>query len=258
MTPVRWLLAVCLVLLVGLPLRAEEQIVAGLSQNRVQITANFDGSAILIYGAVKRESPDPGSPPLAVVVTIEGPSSPLTIRKKDRVAGIWLNQDSVTIDAAPSFYVVATSAPLADSLSETDDLRFKITLQHLIHAVGISGEAPNSEDFVTALERIRTDQGRYRVDENTVQLVENTLFRADVTLPPDLVEGNYKVRMFITRGGQVVDLKELTIFVRKAGLERFLYNLAQDQPFIYGLISLAIAALAGWAASEAFRILRSR
>ncbi len=36
---------------------AEETIVAGLSQNRVSITAHFDGSEILIYGAVKREAP---------------------------------------------------------------------------------------------------------------------------------------------------------------------------------------------------------
>ncbi len=244
--------------LLAAPLPAQEQIVVGLSQNRVQITTNFDGSAILIYGAIKREAPDPKTPPLAVIVTVEGPSTALTIRKKERVAGIWLNRESVQIDAAPSFYAVATPMPLTEALSETEDLRFKITLSHLIHAVGISGEARQSEDFVTALERIRTEKGRYRVQENGVQLAEDTLFRADVTLPSDLVEGNYKVRMFITRGGKVVDSQESTIFVRKAGLERFLFNLAQQQPFVYGLISLAIAALAGWAASELFRVLRHR
>lgn len=251
-------LLLALALLCPLPALAQEEIVAGLSQNRVQITTDFNGSAILVYGAIKRSAPDPTTPPLAVVVTAEGPSFPLTIRRKDRVAGIWLNAQSVNVDAAPSFYAVATSAPLAESLSETDDLRFKITLQHLIHAIGISGEAADSEAFIAALERVRTQQGRYRIEENSVQLVENTLFRADVSLPPDLVEGNYKVRMFITRGGRVVDMKETTIFVRKAGLERFLYNLAQQQPFVYGLISLAIAALAGWGASETFRILRNR
>ena len=245
-------------LLLALPAFGQERIVAGLSQNQVQITATFDGSAILIYGAIKRDAPDPGGPPLAVIVTTEGPSTPLTIRKKDRVAGIWLNRDSVTIDAAPSFYDVSTSMPLSQSLSETDDLRYRVTLQHLIRAVGISGEAANSEDFVAALMRIRTEQGRFRVEEGEVQLVENTLFRADVELPSDLVEGNYKVRMFLTRGGRVMDEKELTIFVRKAGLERFLYNLAQQKPLVYGLISLAIAVIAGWAASEGFRWLRGR
>lgn len=250
-------LALALTLL-ALPAVAQERIVAGLSQNQVQITATFDGSAILIYGAVKRDTPDPGGPPLAVIVTTEGPSTALTIRKKDRVAGIWLNRDSVTIDAAPSFYDVSTSLPLAESLSETEDLRFRVTLPHMIRAIGITGEAENSEAFVEALMRIRTAQGRFRTEENAVQLVENTLFRADVTLPSDLVEGNYKVRMFLTRGGRVVDQKDMTIFVRKAGLERFLFNLAQEQPLVYGLISLAIAVIAGWAASAGFRWLRGR
>jgi uncharacterized protein (TIGR02186 family) len=240
------------------PALAQEQIVAGLSQNQVQITATFDGSAILIYGAIKRDGPDPGAPPLAVIVTTEGPSTPLIIRKKGRVAGIWLNQDSVTIDASPSFYDVSTSIPLSESLSETDDLRFKVTLPHMIRAIGIADEAAESEAFVEALVRIRTQQDRFRVEENKVQLVENTLFRADVELPSELVEGNYQVRMFLTRGGKVIDEQDMTIFVRKAGLERFLFNLAQEQPLVYGLISLAIAVIAGWAASAGFRWLRGR
>ena len=55
-------------LLLALPAFGQERIVAGLSQNQVQITATFDGSAILIYGAIKRDAPDPGGPPLAVIV----------------------------------------------------------------------------------------------------------------------------------------------------------------------------------------------
>lgn len=245
-------------LMLALPVAAGEQIVAGLSQDDVRITANFDGSAILIYGAIRRDAPDPPGPKLAVIVTIEGPSTPVTIRKKAHVAGIWINRETVKVEAAPSFYAVASSAPLADSLSETDDLRYAVTLPHLIQDIGISSQADNAEDFVAALQRVRTDQGRYRVEEGTVQLVEDTLFRADVTLPADLVEGTYKVRMFITRGGKVLDAKDLTIDVYKAGLERFLFNLAREQPLVYGLISLALAAIAGWAASEIFRIIRQR
>jgi hypothetical protein len=46
------------------------------------------------------------------------------------------------------------------------------------------------------------------------------------------------------------------IGVRKEGLERFVFNLAQEQPLIYGLVSLVLAALAGWGASAAFRLIR--
>ncbi len=237
--------------------RATEAIVTGLSQNRVQITANFDGSEILIYGAVKRDAPAPTDAPLEVIVTVEGPSTPLVIRRKEKVAGIWLNRSSVTIDAAPSFYAVATTDKLDKILSGTEDLRHHITIPHAIRAVGISAEAANSPDFIEALQRIRLNEDRYRVAEGTVQLAEETLFRTDVALPANLTEGNYKVGLFILRGGKVIDSQERLIGVRKAGLERFLFNLAHQEPFLYGVISLAMAAFAGWAASAAFRFMRS-
>jgi len=51
------MLRVALVLcLAAVPLRAEE-VVLGLSKDQVAITATFEGSDILIFGAVKREAP---------------------------------------------------------------------------------------------------------------------------------------------------------------------------------------------------------
>jgi len=101
-------------------LAEDEQVVLGLSHDRVAITATFDGSEILIFGAVKRETPIPSGPPLEVVVAVAGPSSPVMVRRKERKLGIWVNTDSVLVDLAPSFYAVATSAPLDDILSDTD------------------------------------------------------------------------------------------------------------------------------------------
>lgn len=233
-----------------------EEIVSGLSQNRVAITANFDGSEILIYGAVKRDAPAPQGDPLEVIITVEGPSTPLVIRRKERRAGIWVNTSAIKVDAAPSFYAVATTGPLADILSGTDDLRHKITLPHAIRAIGTTSEAAGAEDFIAALQRIRNADQTYRLLEGKVQLVEETLFRTDVALPANLTEGDYRVRMFITRGGRVIDQMERQIGVRKAGLERTLFVMAHEQPFLYGLISLALAAIAGWAASAGFRLLK--
>lgn len=249
---------VLLLIALAFPTLAAEKIVTGLSQNRVQINANFDGSNILIYGAVKREAPPPDGARMNVIVTLEGPSTPLVIRKKEYMAGIWLNQSSVSIGSAPSFYAVATTGKLSEILSETDNLRHSIALPQMIRAIGISSEAENAQDYVEALQRIRSKEDRYRLLENRVQLTDETLFRTDIALPANLADGNYKVRIFILRAGKVLDTQERFIIVRKAGLERYLYNLAHDQPFLYGVISLLMAAIAGWGASEAFRILRRR
>ncbi len=90
-----------------------------------------------------------------------------------------------------------------------------------------------------------------------MELTDDTLFRADVVLPANLTEGEYKVRLFLLRGGRVVAEQERLIGVRKEGLERFIFNLSREQPLIYGLLSLALAALAGWGASAAFRLFRA-
>ncbi|MCB1346349.1 MAG: TIGR02186 family protein, partial [Rhodobacteraceae bacterium] len=46
------------------------------------------------------------------------------------------------------------------------------------------------------------------------------------------------------------------IFVRKDGVERWIHQLAFDQPLLYGLLSLVIALVAGWGASALFRMIR--
>ena len=236
---------------------AQEMIVSGLSQNRVSITADFDGSEILIYGAVKRDAPAPGDSPLEVIITVEGPASPVMVRRKDRVAGIWVNTAAVQIDSAPSFYAVATTGPLSHILSDTDNLRFGITIERVIRAVGIASEADDAGEFILALLRVRTDEDRYRILEGRVELTEDTLFRTDVILPANLTEGEYKVRLFLLRDQKVVAHQERVIGVRKVGLERFVFNLAHERPLVYGLLSLVLAALAGWGASATFRLFRA-
>ncbi|MCB5408994.1 TIGR02186 family protein [Pseudogemmobacter faecipullorum] len=251
-----------------------ETIVSGLSQNRVSITANFDGDEILVYGAVKREGPAPEGR-LDVIVTAEGPSGPVTIRRKERTAGIWINRDSVNVAKAPAFYAVATTGRLEDILSPEENRLHAISVDQLVRLEAAEAAATawveqggdpdatpdyalmlNESEFIRAMVRVRTSEGRYRLLENRVQLNEQTLFRADLTLPSNLTEGTYRVRMFLLRDGKVIANHERWIRVRKEGLERMIFNLSQEQPLFYGLLSLAIAAAAGWGASAAFRLIR--
>lgn len=249
--------ALVLALALATPTLADELIVSGLSQNRVSITADFDGFEILVYGAVKREAPIPSGGKLDVIITVESPATPVTVRRKDRVAGIWVNNASVQVDSAPSFFAVATTDPLDQILSDTENLRYNITINRIIRAIGIAAEADNPTEFIQALVRVRTAEGRYRTLENRVELSEETLFRTDVVLPANLIEGEYKVRLFLLRDQKVIAHQERTIAVRKVGLERFLFNLAQEQPLLYGLLSLILAVTAGWGASAAFRLIRA-
>lgn len=232
-----------------------ESVVLGLSQDQVAITATFDGSEILIFGAVKRDAPAPEEP-LDVVIAISGPSETVTVRKKDRRFGIWVNTEAVEIDVAPSFYAVASTRPLIQALSFTEDLRHQISLERAIRAVGASEETEDVPAYLQALKRINMDQDRYVISEGSVALDQETLFRTALKLPSNLTEGEYKTRIFLTRAGEVIDLYETSIDVRKVGLERWLFSMSRQQPLLYGCMSLVIAVAAGWAASAIFGMLR--
>lgn len=248
----RWLLVL---LVLALPARAEE-VVLGLSQDSIAITTNFAGSEILIYGAVKRDGPIVTDPPLQVIVTVAGPSRPVVVRRKERRFGIWVNTEAAEVDAAPSYYAIATSAPWSDTISDTEDLRHRISIPRAIRSVGSGVARP--EDFRQALIRIRLDNGLYQLSEGAVSLRDHTLFETSVALPANLTEGVYATRIYLTRDGAVVSRFETTIDVQKVGLERWLFEMSRQQPLLYGLMSLAIAIAAGWGASAAFRLIRAQ
>ena len=209
---------------------ANEQIVLGLSQDEVAITANFDGSKILLFGAIQRDAPQPDGK-MGVIITIAGPSKPIAVRKKEKRFGIWVNNQTVEVDAAPSFYAVATSAPFTEIVSDVEDLRNKISVERAIRSVGAPMHIQDSQSFTEAVIRIRKDQKLYQLLENEIVVDQSTLFRTSVEF-------------------------DTTIDVKKVGLERFLFNLSRENPLIYGLLSLAIAIIAGWVASSFFRYIR--
>ena len=235
---------------------AAEEVVLGLSKDEVAITTSFNGSDILIFGAVKRDKPIPEGDPLEVIVTISGPSDPVTVRRKEKRLGIWVNIDSVEIDRAPSFYAVATSAPLRDVLNDVEDLRYKISVPRAIRSVGAPMGIKDAAAFTQAIIRIRTNSDTYQLLENQVTVDAQTLFQTSVQLPAALTEGDYITRIFLTRSGKVVSSYETSINVRKVGLERWLFTMSRENAMLYGLMSLAIAIAAGWGASAIFRIFR--
>lgn len=236
------------------PLMAEE-VVLGLSRDKVAITTNFDGSEILVFGAVKRELPIADGT-LDVIVAISGPSEAIDVRRKERRFGIWINVESVVVDAAPSYYTVATTRPFSEVLTSVEDLRHRVSIPRAIRSVGAPSTVKDAQAYTDAVIRIRKASGAYSVQEGAVTLDEQTLFSTSITLPANLTEGDYATRILLTRGGRVVSEFETVIDVRKVGLERWLYSLSRQQPFWYGIMSLAIAIAAGWGASAAFQFLR--
>ena len=237
------------------PALAQERVVADVSQNRIAITAGFDGTELFVFGAVARDAPA-AAPPPDVVVRIAGPDQPLIVRRKDRRFGVWVNSAAERVGAAPSYYAVAATGPLRETLSFTEDLRHRVSLEHALRLVDADSAGAARQAFLDAVVRLRRASGLYALAPGGVALSDGTLFRASFALPANIVEGAYAVTVLLTRDGAVIDSYETEIDVAKAGLERWLFETAQRRPWLYGALAILVALAAGLAASELFRWLK--
>lgn len=248
---------VLLLLLLATPLLAQETVVTGVSTDRIALTATYDGSELVVFGAIRRDAPmPPGTPPPDVIVTLKGPPKSVLIRRKDRRLGIWLNTEAVRVRGAPSFYAIASTEPLDGLLTETERLRHQIGMDQAARRTeGVAGLTATSS-FTDAMVQIRERQGLYSQNDEGVSLSQDTLFQARFILPANLVEGNYAAEFFLVRDRHVISAAEMLIPVEKAGIERWLYNLSREKPLGYGLLAVALALACGWAANAAFQLAR--
>ena len=68
-----------------------------------------------------------------------------------------------------------------------------------------------------------------------------------------MVRGQYNAQVFLFRDGAVVSAQSTPLFVDQTGLERRLFNFAHLQPLSYGIFTVLMATLLGWASSFFFR-----
>jgi uncharacterized protein (TIGR02186 family) len=246
---------VALLLALATPLAAQESVVTGVSTDTIALNATFDGSELLVFGAIRRDAPiAPDADPLDVIITIKGPSSPVTVRRKARRLGVWVNADAVEVRRAPSFYAIATSRPLDRILNQTERLRYQIGMDQAVRRVEGHPTISDTTSFTDAVVRLREKSGSYAQLDGAVTVAEETLFQTSIDMPANLVEGEYVAEFFLVRKMMVISSGATLIRVEKTGIERWLYNFSRNEPLLYGLLSVALALFAGWLAAAAFQL----
>jgi len=250
-----------LVILGALPARAD-QLVTDLSEHKIAIRSNFTGTQILLFGAVEANTPGERALDRDVIVVVTGPIRAMTVRRKERVAGIWINHDSLTFPRVPSYYAVASTRPLEVTAGADVLKREQIGIDNVDlgspRAQSIDGADEflppgEAQTFTAALIRNKKRERLYISDPGGVTFLGQTLFRATVDIPANVPVRLYTATVYLLRDGKVVDAIASPLYIDKSGLERFIYRLAHAQPLFYGLVAVLGAVFAGWLASALLR-----
>ena len=101
--------------------------------------------------------------------------------------------------------------------------------------------------------RRQQSEGRFVEATDKIAFLGDHLFRSTIAFPANVPIGTYSVEIFLVRDGAIVAGRTVPLTVTEAGVDSSVSEFAQDQALAYGLIAVALSAMAGWLASLPFR-----
>ncbi|MEZ5818541.1 MAG: TIGR02186 family protein [Hyphomicrobiaceae bacterium] len=234
-----------------------ESVQADVSTRSVPVTSNFSGTEIVVFGAVDHSrQPSAEAGLYDVVIVVVGTPTRLTVRKKGRVAGLWLNTDSMTFDSVPSYYAIAATRPLDEVASpevlKSTGIGFDYVPMELAKSAA-GRTAAEVKSFRQAIVSLKNKDRLYTTSEYAVAFIGRSLFRASIDVPANVVVGPFETRVFLFRNGELLSQYNARLELHRQGFEAFMYGLAFRQPLVYGLSIIVIAMSSGLLAAMAFR-----
>ncbi|MEA3053612.1 MAG: hypothetical protein QOG72_2515 [Sphingomonadales bacterium] len=245
-----------LLLLLAAPLAigaAKPRLVPDVSQSRIEIRYSFTGAELLLFGAILYPGGRTPTEHADIAVVVKGPVQPLVVREKQKVAGIWMNVEAARFRSAPSFYAVASSAPLFSLIDERTAAIYELGLQNLSLSPG-GGKAPEVQRrFEAGLIDLMQRRQLYFEDPRGVQITDHVLYRGRITIPARVPVGDYTAETFLIKDGRVIAGAVREIRIEKLGFERDVAAAADRWSFTYGVAAVALSLLLGWGGSLVFR-----
>jgi uncharacterized protein (TIGR02186 family) len=233
-----------------------ERLVASLSSHVVQITSNFTGVELTLFGTVENGPAAPPGGGYDVVVTVTGPRQSTVAFQKERIFGVWINAASRRFIDAPSFLAVLSTQPF-DHIAGADTLRHEqigIANVSLAQQIGPDiADVVSNDPFRQAFVRLKQERNLYGETTNGVTFLTPTLYRASIYVPAEALIGNYDVDVKLFAGGAAIARTNSAFEIKTVGFEHFIASAAVNHGLAYGVATTMMAVMTGWLASILFR-----
>ncbi len=221
-------------------------IMPAFTKDIVEIRQDFAGEELILFGATQGLTIQD-----EIVVILRGPAQDLRVMRRARTFGIWVNTAPRDFEDVPSYYAVSSTRPLAEIADPEALINRGIGLQNLMSDTAAADD-DTDRAYRQAVERAGIRNALYVNDPVGVEVLDGGLFRARLALPPVTPVGTYNAEVYLFRDGRPIANRTISLYVEKAGIERWVYDFAHQWPLLYGLACVILAAFAGWAAASAF------
>jgi uncharacterized protein (TIGR02186 family) len=244
-----------LLLASALPAAAEQLIIA-LSTNNIRIDSGFTGDALTVFGVVERDAATVSrNTPYEIAVLVEGPIDTVVVRRKEPLLFFWVNRNSETFTAAPTYYALNSTSPLEEIATQPLLRRLGLGFDNVPLQVADAAEAATEPAFRQAFVRLRKEAGLYSEFAGGVDFIgeSDSVFRTAAWIPSNAPDGRYTIEVFLFSGEVFLAHQQATLSVTKVGFEQFMFEASHNRALLYGLACVFLALFTGWLAGVVFR-----
>ena len=227
-------------------------LVPEISQHEVEVRQGFTGTELLLYGAILDPQGTRAGRDYDIVVVLKGPTRSITVREKEKKAGIWVNANSAQFRSAPTFFAVASSRPIERIVDPRTSAIYELGLPY-VQLSPIGTIDPDEQvRFAAGLVSLMTASDLYQENPSGVSVREQVLYQARIALPSNVQTGTYTAETFAITRGRVVASAVSRVEVRKSGFEKAVADFAEHDGLLYGLLAVALSVGMGWLAGRLF------
>ena len=226
---------------------AKDNLVTDLSESTVEISSTFSGADILLFGAYDGQKNDD------IIVVVSGQNGNIKVDRKEKKFGIWMITESMKFTNIPKYYYIASNKKIKDITNTTEIKKRKLDFNSFELKNDKIDYNNLDKKWYEALKRNMKKKQFWKIEENSIKLNKNTLFRKTLSLPSNVSTGMYNVKILHYRKGNLISQEESKIKIDRTGISANIYNFAQNFSAIYGIIAVIIALFFGWLTNFIFR-----
>ena len=246
-TLIKNILLIIIIALNSFTVFAKDNLVTDLSESTVEISSTFSGADILLFGAYDGQKNDD------IIVVVSGQKGNIKVDKKEKKFGIWMITESIKFLNVPKYYYIASNKKIEEITNKTEIKKRKLDLNSFELKNNKIDYKNLDKKWYEALKRNMKKKQFWKIEENSIKLNKNTLFRKTLSLPSNVSTGMYNVKILHYRKGNLISQEESKIKIDKTGISANIYNIAQNFSAIYGIIAVIVALFFGWFTNFIFR-----
>jgi hypothetical protein len=240
-------MGVGLLLAGGLPARAAEPGLT-VSPATVQVGTFFNGQTVAVSGTIPAGT--------QAVLEMMGSSAEEHLMRKGRRGGLWMNVGEITVQDAPSLYLVMSTAT---ELLTAAPAEATWGYRALEKRIAFSGkiEAGERQKFLKQFLELKESEQLYTSRPGALKGEAASGGASQVTasfpVPSNIRPGTYKVCLSVIQDGKAVSQTCTDLTVEMVGFPALMAQLAYQHGAAYGVLAVVLAIVVGFAMGFLFK-----